>query len=125
MKYLFVVLLAVLCCLPGKAQQKKYKAYFVANAHLDTQWNWDLQTTISEYVLNTLEQNLFLLQRFPNYVFNFEGGIKYAWMKEYYPEKYELMKEYIRQGRCISLEVAGRPMMLLYLRRNLFFGMFC
>lgn len=99
MKYLFVVLLAVLCCLPGKAQQKKYKAYFVADAHLDTQWNWDLQTTISEYVLNTLEQNLFLLQRFPNYVFNFEGGIKYAWMKEYYPEKYELMKEYIRQGR--------------------------
>lgn len=76
MKYLFVVLLAVLCCLPGKAQQKKYKAYFVADAHLDTQWNWDLQTTISEYVLNTLEQNLFLLQRFPNYVFNFEGGIK-------------------------------------------------
>ena len=54
MKYLFVVLLAVLCCLPGKAQQKKYKAYFVADAHLDTQWNWDLQTTISEYVLNTL-----------------------------------------------------------------------
>lgn len=51
MKYLFVVLLAVLCCLPGKAQQKKYKAYFVADAHLDTQWNWDLQTTISEYVL--------------------------------------------------------------------------
>ena len=49
MKYLFVVLLAVLCCLPGKAQQKKYKAYFVADAHLDTQWNWDLQTTISEY----------------------------------------------------------------------------
>lgn len=33
MKYLFVVLLAVLCCLPGKAQQKKYKAYFVADAH--------------------------------------------------------------------------------------------
>ena len=81
MKYLFVVLLAVLCCLPGKAQQKKYKAYFVADAHLDTQWNWDLQTTISEYVLNR------------------DAGI--------------------------SLEVAGRPMMLLYLRRNLFFGMFC
>ena len=52
MKYLFVVLLAVLCCLPGKAQQKKYKAYFVADAHLDTQWNWDLQTTISEYFIH-------------------------------------------------------------------------
>ena len=66
MKYLFVVLLAVLCCLPGKAQQKKYKAYFVADAHLDTQWNWDLQTTISEYVLNTLEQNGYIHREYRN-----------------------------------------------------------
>ena len=62
MKYLFVVLLAVLCCLPGKAQQKKYKAYFVADAHLDTQWNWGFKSTISEYVFYTMGQNLFVRQ---------------------------------------------------------------
>ena len=56
------------------------KAYMVADAHLDTQWNWDIQTTIKEYVWNTINQNLFLLKKFPNYVFNFEGGVKYAWM---------------------------------------------
>ena len=39
---------------------KKAKAYMVADAHLDTQWNWDIQTTIKEYVWNTLNQNLFL-----------------------------------------------------------------
>lgn len=65
MKYLFVVLLAVLCCLPGKAQQKKYKAYFVADAHLDTQWNWDLQTTISEYVLNNIGAEFISAPAFP------------------------------------------------------------
>ena len=27
------------------------------------------------------------------------GGVKYAWMKEYYPAQYEEMKEYIRNGR--------------------------
>ena len=32
-------------------------------------------------------------------MFNFEGGVKYAWMKEYYPAQYEEMKEYIRNGR--------------------------
>ncbi|MBO5780454.1 MAG: discoidin domain-containing protein [Muribaculaceae bacterium] len=73
--------------------------YMVSNAHLDTQWNWDIQTTISQYVWNTINQNLFLLQNYPNYIFNFEGGVKYSFMKEYYPREYELVKEYIQNGR--------------------------
>lgn len=80
-------------------QDKKAKTYMVADAHLDTQWNWDIQTTIKEYVWNTLSQNLFLLKRYPDYVFNFEGGVKYAWMKEYYPAQYEEMKKFIESGR--------------------------
>ena len=28
------------------AQAQKPKAYMVSDAHLDTQWNWDIQTTI-------------------------------------------------------------------------------
>lgn len=75
------------------------KAYVVADAHLDTQWNWDIQTTINEYVWNTLDMNLKLLDRYPDYVFNFEGAVKYAWMKEYYPREYEMMKKYIDNGR--------------------------
>lgn len=31
--------------------------------------------------------------------FNFEGGVKYAWMKEYYPREYELMKAFVKAGR--------------------------
>lgn len=81
------------------ASPKKAKAYMVADAHLDTQWNWDIQTTIKEYVWNTLNQNLFLLNQYPDYIFNFEGGVKYAWMKEYYPREYELMKAFVKKGR--------------------------
>lgn len=79
--------------------EKKMKAYMVSDAHLDTQWNWDIQTTINDYVWNTLSQNLFLLSHYPDYVFNFEGGVKYSWMKEYYPEEYEKLKKYIAEGR--------------------------
>ena len=78
--------------------KKKVEAYMVSDAHLDTQWNWDIQTTINEYVWNTISQNLFLLKKYPEYVFNFEGGVKYAWMKEYYPEQYEEMKKFIEEG---------------------------
>lgn len=53
---------------------EKPTAYAVSNAHLDTQWNWDVQTTISNHIRNTINQNLFLLSHYPDYVFNFEGG---------------------------------------------------
>lgn len=95
---------ALLLAAPGSilAQSKaaeKAKAYLVSDAHLDTQWNWDIQTTIKEYVWNTISQNLFLLEKYPNYVFNFEGGVKYSWMKEYYPREYEVLKKYVKEGR--------------------------
>ncbi len=81
------------------AQEKQGSVYMVSNAHFDTQWNWDVQTSISEYVRNTLTQNLWLLENYPEYVFNFEGGVKYAWMKEYYPSDFEKVRDYIKSGR--------------------------
>lgn len=94
-----VVLTALLSASISFAADKEYKAYIVSNAHLDTQWNWDIRTTIDEYVYNTVVRNLFLLKAYPDYVFNFEGGVKYSWMKEYYPAEYQEMKRYIAQGR--------------------------
>lgn len=98
-KLIKTALLSFVFCALSAYSQKGYKAYVVSNAHFDTQWNWDVQTSINQYVRNTLDQNFFLFEKYPDYVFNFEGGIKYKWMKEYYPEKYIRLKEYIRQGR--------------------------
>ena len=90
-------LLAMACLLAANAsgQNQKMRAYLVSDAHLDTQWNWDVQTTIREYVKNTIDQNLFLLEKYPEYIFNFEGGVKYSWMKEYYPLQYEKLNKYV------------------------------
>lgn len=100
-RYLAAALFVIILSIAGFAQEEKSKptAYMVSNAHLDTQWNWDVQTTISDYVRNTLNQNLILLEKYPNYVFNFEGGVKYSWMKEYYPWQYEKLKKFISDGR--------------------------
>ena len=99
MKRIPLLVMSILLALGVHAQQKTMKAYMVADAHLDTQWNWDVQTTICDHIRNTLNQNLFLFKKYPNYIFNFEGGVKYAWMKEYYPLQYEEMKRYIANGR--------------------------
>ena len=99
LKKLGAVALAGLLSGGSFAQNKEMKAYMVADAHLDTQWTWDVQATIRDHIRNTLTQNLFLFKQYPHYVFNFEGGVKYAWMKEYYPQQYEQLKHYIANGR--------------------------
>lgn len=73
--------------------------YMISNAHFDTQWDWDVQTSIDQYVKNTLEGNFNLFEKYPNYKFNFEGAIKYMFAKEYYPDLYEKLKGYVASGR--------------------------
>ena len=79
--------------------EKKKKLYCVANAHLDTQWNWTIQHTIRDCVKHTLEDNFTLFEKYPEYVMNFEGAFRYKLAKEYYPEQYEKLKKYVREGR--------------------------
>lgn len=82
----------------GRAKSDK-ELYMIANAHFDTQWDWDVQTSIDQYVKNTLEGNFNLFDKYPNYKFNFEGAIKYMFAKEYYPDLYERLKGYIAADR--------------------------
>lgn len=79
--------------------EKKKKLYVVANAHLDTQWNWTIQDTIRDCVKNTLEYNFALMDKYPHYRMNFEGAFRYKLAKEYYPDLYEKLKGYIAEGR--------------------------
>lgn len=87
----------IICFVP--AMQAQNKLYLVADSHLDTQWNWTVKQTIDEYLWNTVHDNLDLLEKYPDYIFNFEGSIKYQWTKEYYPEEYQRLKKYVADGR--------------------------
>jgi alpha-mannosidase len=100
MKRFFCLSFMLACMWPfANGQKKDYKAYLVATAHFDTQWNWDVRESIDDYLHRTMVQNFWLFERFPDYVFNFEAAQKYSWMKEYYPAEYEKVKEYIKRGR--------------------------
>ena len=77
----------------------KKKVYTIANAHLDTIWSWDFETTVSKYIYNTLNENFQRFLKYPEYKFNFEGSYRYELMKEYYPEMWEKMKSYIAEGK--------------------------
>ncbi len=78
---------------------EKKKVYTISNAHLDTIWSWDFETTVDQYIRRTLTDNFELFEKYPDYKFNFEGSYRYELMKEYYPEMWEKMKKHISEGR--------------------------
>lgn len=73
--------------------------YVVGYAHLDTQWRWTYPYVIQNFIRNTMEQNFPLIEKYPNYIFNFSGSRRYEFMKEYYPEDYARVKQYVAAGR--------------------------
>ncbi len=75
--------------------------YIMGYAHLDTEWRWTYPQTTRDYILNTMEQNFPLLEKYPNYVFNFTGSRRYEFMKEYYPEDYAKVIKYVAEGRWV------------------------
>lgn len=78
---------------------KKKEIYLVPYSHLDTQWRWEYPTTIKKYLKNTMNENFDRLEKYPEHHFNFTGALRYQMMKEYYPEEYEKVKVYIKEGR--------------------------
>jgi alpha-mannosidase len=80
------------------------RLYVVGTAHLDTQWRWTIRDTIDDFLPETLRGNFALFEKYPNYVFSFEGAFRYALAREYYPQEYERLKRYVRDGRW---KVAG------------------
>jgi alpha-mannosidase len=89
---------------PPSADPARPELYVVGTAHLDTQWRWTIQRTIEEFIPATLRDNFGLFERYPGYVFSFEGAFRYMLMKEFYPSEYERLKRHVADGRW---KVAG------------------
>lgn len=105
-KIIALLLLFVPALISGQPLQKgqyditrEKVLYTIGYAHLDTEWNWEYPTTINQYIKNTMEDNFKLFEKYPEYVFNFTGSRRYNMMKEYYPESFKKVSDYIKQGR--------------------------
>lgn len=70
----------------------------VGYSHLDTEWRWSYPQVISEFIPNTVNQNLPLFQKYPHYVFNWSGANRYRLMKEYYPADFEKVRQAVAAG---------------------------
>src|SRR5688572_1311560 len=84
---------------PQPDLSKQPTLYVVAYSHLDTQWRWEYPRSINDYIPKTMHDNFALLDKYPNYVFNFGGANRYRMMKEYWPADYARLKQYVAAGR--------------------------
>src|SRR6266850_2882931 len=81
------------------SQDPKPVLYVVGTSHLDSQWNWTVQDTIREFVPNTFFDNFKRFEQYPDYTFTYEGAIHYMWFKEYHPESWPTVRNYVAAGR--------------------------
>ncbi|MBE0652940.1 MAG: alpha-mannosidase, partial [Bacteroidales bacterium] len=73
--------------------------FAVPYTHLDDIWRWSYPQVIRDFLKNTLDDNFKAFEDYPDYVFNWSGASRYQMMREYYPGKYEELKEWIAAGR--------------------------
>lgn len=101
MKSVVVCLALFLSMLAGlqPARADDPTLYAVGYAHLDTQWRWSYRATIEQYLPSTMLDNFDRADQFPDYIFNFSGAYRYQMMKEYYPDDYEVLRQYIAANR--------------------------
>ncbi len=73
--------------------------FVVPYTHLDDIWRWDYPDAVQYFLRNTLDENFASFEKYPHFKFNWTGAARYEQMKEYYPEKYEELKEWIAANR--------------------------
>lgn len=81
------------------ATQGRPILYVIGTSHLDSQWNWTVQDSIRRFVPATFFENFDRFEKYPNYVFSYEGAIHYMWFKEYFPESWATVQKYVAADR--------------------------
>ena len=103
------IALAVLCSANAYSQDKPLAvaydlskdkvAYIVTDAHLDTQWLYDIQRTSNEFVPSTLRQNFALFREVSGVRISIlKAPIHTIWQNCIIPPEYARLKTYIEKG---------------------------
>jgi alpha-mannosidase len=78
---------------------KQRVVYLIGYSHLDTQWRWTYPQVIREFIPKTVDDNVALFKKYPDYIFNWTGANRYRLMKEYLPDEFAKVREWVAKGR--------------------------
>ncbi len=70
----------------------------IGHAHIDLAWLWPIRETKRKGA-RTFATALFLMDRYPEYIFGASQPQLFQWMKEDYPALYERIRKKVKEGR--------------------------
>ena len=70
----------------------------IGHSHMDTAWLWPVDETIRKCA-RTYSQTLNLMDIYPEYTFIQSSALHLDWMREYYPDIFEGIKQKVAEGR--------------------------
>jgi|688.fasta_scaffold72803_2 alpha-mannosidase len=76
----------------------KHQTFAVGHAHLDTAWLWPIEITKKKMAHTTANQ-LYLMERYPNYVFVHTQASQYEWLEKEYPELFKRVANAVDGGQ--------------------------
>lgn len=70
----------------------------IGHSHMDTAWLWPVSETIRKCA-RTYSQALTLMDMYPEYTFMQSSALHLDWMREYYPDIFEGIRQRVAEGR--------------------------
>ncbi len=86
------------CLLPLKEEAKAYKLILAGHAHIDMNWKWSWDETVSTTV-NTFKTMLKLMEEYPDFHFSQSQASTYKIIEDYAPWMMDEIKKRIKEGR--------------------------
>ena len=82
----------------GTGERSRGKVAVVGHSHMDTAWLWPVAETVRKCA-RTYSQALTLMDLYPEYTFIQSSVLHLDWMREYYPDIFEEIKQKVAEGR--------------------------
>jgi len=84
------------------ASASAHRVHAVGHAHIDTAWLWPVRETVRK-VARTFSNVCDLIDRNPDFVFAASSAQQFAWLKQFYPELFERVREHVAAGNFVPV----------------------
>lgn len=84
----------------GKIDDGSVKGHvsLIGHTHIDVAWLWQIKDTVRKCG-HSFANMIRLMEEYPHFIFSASQPQLYQYTKEYYPEIYEQIKKYVKEGR--------------------------
>jgi alpha-mannosidase len=93
---------ALAAVLAAPASASAHQLYAVGHAHIDSAWLWPVRETIRKCA-RTFSNVIALMDEDPTFTFACSSAQQFAWMKQFYPQLFERIKEKVAAGQFIPV----------------------